>query len=189
MAIISPLPTEDQRRESGNMGLPHGIGYDGFPDDRPRPHFSRNPLDIFKPESDVRQTQYYALRLRWESARPVRAAELKYNAVEAHTSAAEGYVMAVYGVPAAKVKGNPGSLGRPLKSQAFLRREGKKDVKPSSVEVFQGANGMVIVYVFPFSAEITKRDRRVEFNARIGRLAVSQSFNVEEMQFQGSLEL
>jgi len=189
MAIISPLPTEDQRREGGNMGLPHGIGYDGFPDDRPRPHFSRNPLDIFKPESDVRQTQYYALRLRWESARPVRAAELKSNAVEAHTSATEGYVMAVYGVPTAKVKGNPKSVGRPLKSQAFLRREGKKDVKPWSVEVFQGASGMVIVYVFPVSAEITKRDRRVEFNARIGRLAISQSFNVEEMQFQGSLEL
>jgi hypothetical protein len=189
MAIISPLPTEDQRREGGNMGLPHGIGYDGFPDDRPGPHFSRNPLDIFKPDSNVRQTQYYALRLRWESARPVRAAELKSNAVEAHTSAAEGYVMAVYGVPAANVKGSPKSLGRPLKSQAFLRREGKKDVKPSSVEVFQRASGMVIVYLFPLSAEITRRDRRIEFNARIGRLAVTQSFNLEEMQFQGSLEL
>ena len=35
MAIISPLPTEDQRREGGNMGLPHGIGYDGFPDTDP----------------------------------------------------------------------------------------------------------------------------------------------------------
>jgi len=122
------------------------------------------------------------LRLRWESARPVRAAELKSNAVEAHTSAAEGYIMAVYGVPTAKVKGNPNSLGRPLKGQAFLRRAGKKDVKPSSVEVFQGANGMVIVYVFPVSAEITRRDRRIEFNARIGRLAITQSFNVEEMQ-------
>jgi len=48
---------------------------------------------------------------------------------------------------------------------------------------------MVVVYVFPVSAEITKKDRRVEFNARIGRLAVSQGFNLEEMQFQGSLEL
>ena len=44
-------------------------------------------------------------------------------------------------------------------------------------------------YMFPVSAEITRKDRRIEFNALIGRLAVTQSFNVEEMQFQGSLEL
>ena len=48
---------------------------------------------------------------------------------------------------------------------------------------------MVIVYVFPLSAEISKTDQRVEFDARIGRLGISQSFNVEEMQFQGRLEL
>jgi len=171
------------------MGLPHGIGYDGFSDDRPRPDIPKSPLDIVKPESDVRQRQFYVLRLRWESALPVRVAELKSQVIAPPTSAYDGYIMAVYGVPNANVKGDPKSLGEPLKSQAFLRREGKKDVKPSSVEVFQQEDGMVIVYVFPLSAEISKTDQRVEFDARIGRLGVSQSFNVEEMQFQGRLEL
>jgi hypothetical protein len=48
---------------------------------------------------------------------------------------------------------------------------------------------LVIVYVFPLAAEISSRDQRVEFAARIGRVSVVQSFNVEQMQFQGRLEL
>jgi hypothetical protein len=188
-AVIGRLQTEDERREGGDMGLPHGIGYDGFADDRPRPNVPKSPIDLVRPESDVRQSEYFPLRLRWESALPVRVAELKSQVIAPPTSAGDGYIMAVYGVPTAKVKGDPRSLGEPLKSQAFLRREGKKDVKPSSVEVFQQEDGMVIVYVFPLSAEISKTDQRVEFDARIGRLGISQSFNVEEMQFQGRLEL
>ena len=191
-ATIGALQTEDERREGGNMGLPHGIGYDGFSDDRPRPAMPKSPLDVVKPDpeiSSVRPT--ITLRLRWESALPIRVAELKARVVEPPTSAdaGDGYIMAVYGIPNANVKGDPKTLGEPLKSQAFLRREGKKDVKPSSVEVFQREDGLVIVYVFPLSAEITQKDQRVEFAARIGRVGVVQSFNVEEMQFQGRLEL
>jgi hypothetical protein len=190
-AIIGPLQTEDQRREGGNMGLPHGIGFDGFADDRPRPDVPKSPLDVVKPESDVRPSRSFPLQLRWESALPIRVAELKSRVIEPPTSsgADHGYIMAVYGVPSARVKGDPKTLGEPLKSQAFLRREGKKDVRPSSVEVFQREDGMVIVYLFPLSAEITRKDQRVEFDARIGRLGIAQSFNVEEMQFQGRLEL
>jgi hypothetical protein len=190
-AVVGPLQTEDQRREGGNMGLPHGIGFDGFADDRPRPNVPRSPLDVVKPESDVRPSQSFALQLRWESALPIRVAELKSRVIGPPTSAAadDGYVLAVYGVPTARVKGDPRTLGEPLKSQAVLRREGKKDVRPSSVEVFQREDGMVIVYLFPLSAEISKKDQRIEFDARIGRLGIAQSFDVEEMQFQGRLEL
>ena len=70
-----------------------------------------------------------------------------------------------------------------------MKREGKKDVKPVRVEVFQREEGLVVVYVFPLSAEITRRDGLVTFEARIGRIAVAQQFNIEEMQFQGKLEL
>jgi len=48
---------------------------------------------------------------------------------------------------------------------------------------------MVAVYLFPLSAEITKKDGLVEFDARIGRIAIVQFFNVAEMEFQGKLEL
>jgi hypothetical protein len=76
-----------------------------------------------------------------------------------------------------------------LKKQAALRREGKKDVRPTSVEVFEREDGLVIVYLFPLSAEISKNDQRVEFDAHIGRIGIVQSFDVEEMRFQGKLEM
>jgi len=191
-AGLIPLQTEDERREGGNMGQPRGIGYDGIPDDRPRPELPHSPLDIVKPEADARRpTHPYTLQLRWESALPVRVAELKAGVIPPPISEGDdqSYVIAVYGVPTAKVKGDPKSLGQPLKSLAVLRRQGKKDVKPSSVEVFQAADGMVVVYVFPLAAEIAKNDRLVEFVAQIGRLDIQQYFNLEEMQFQGRLEM
>ena len=76
-----------------------------------------------------------------------------------------------------------------MKNLAMLRREGKKDVKPSSVEVFQRDNDVVVVYLFPFSAEITAKDGRVDFFAQIGRLLISQVFTPQQMLFQGKLAL
>ena len=80
-------------------------------------------------------------------------------------------------------------LGAPLKNQAALKREGKKDVRPVSVEVFRVDSGVVVVYLFPLSAEITKNDRLIEFEAQIGRIVVDQSFDLSQMHFQGKLEL
>jgi hypothetical protein len=72
---------------------------------------------------------------------------------------------------------------------AALKREGKKDVRPSRVEVFQLENSVVVAYLFPLSAEIGKKDEVIEFSALIGRLQVSQHFLIGDMQFQGKLEL
>jgi len=127
--------------------------------------------------------------VRWESALPVRVAELKTHEPPPPVLSDEGYLIAVYGVPASFAKGDPASLGRPLKESAALKREGKKDTLPSRVEVFEFENSVVVAYLFPLSAEIGKKDDAVEFSALIGRLQVSQHFLVEAMQFQGKLEL
>ncbi|MBV9744042.1 MAG: hypothetical protein JO099_09785, partial [Acidobacteriia bacterium] len=48
----------------------------------------------------------------------------------------------------------------------------------------------VVVYFFPRDKnEITAQDRRVEFQAKIGRLQVSESFFTEDMNYQGKMEL
>lgn len=190
-AMVSGLQTEDERREGGKMGQDHGFGFDGMDDNRRRPQRPTSVIDIVKPESGVpSKSQSLTLQLRWESAFPVRVAELKSRAVETPTLPGDGYSMAVYGVPDAHFKGgDPKILGDPLKKQAVLKRDGKKDVRPSSVGVFEREDGLVIVYLFPLSAEITKNDRRIEFDAQIGRIAIVQSFDVGEMQFQGKLEL
>ena len=46
-----------------------------------------------------------------------------------------------------------------------------------------------VVYLFPRSVEITKRDGSVVFQAQIGRLVVARIFSTSEMQIQDQLEL
>lgn len=149
------------------MGQPHGIGVDGT----------------------KRAPGFVKLAIRWETALPVRVAELKAREIEPQTVEGDGYKIAVYGIPNAFLKGDPVALGSPLKKLAAIKREGKKDVRPSSVEVFQRSDGLVVVYVFPLSAEISRKDTVVDFEAVIGRIVLKQSFELSEMHFQGRLEL
>jgi hypothetical protein len=188
IAGVARRPTEDERREGGNMGQPTGVGYDGVGDKKiPLAEAIGNPFIPGKPLSSTHRD--IRLLVRWESALPVRAAEFKVHENPPPTLNDDGYSIAVYGVPASFAKGDPITLGKPLKESAALKREGKKDVLPSRVEVFELENSVVVAYVFPLSAEIGKKDEVVEFSALIGRLQVSQHFLVEAMQFQGKLQL
>jgi len=108
--------------------------------------------------------------------------------VEPLTLPENGYWLAVYGVPSAHFDSNPKAAGDPLKKQAALKRDGKRDVRTSAVQVLQRDDGLVVVYLFPLSAEITKNDRRIEFDAQIGRVSIPQSFDLAGC-FNGKLEL
>jgi hypothetical protein len=185
-AGITRKQSEDERRAGGEMGDAKGVGFDGVDTTRPKPQVPRDVTDLVKPNPyKAPPAQFLKLQLRWESALPVRVAELKAGVIEPPTLQEEGYSIAVYGVPATYVKGDPKSLGEPLKNQAALKRDGKKDVKPSSVEVFEREDGAVVVYGFPLSAEISRKDGHVEFGAQIGRLVFTSTFDLDEMQFQG----
>jgi hypothetical protein len=169
------------------MGQAKGVGYDGVDDKRPKPQLPDNVgALIFKPTTySPGPPQFLKLLLRWESALPVRAAELKTGVIAPPTLDNDGYIVAVYGIPGEYFKGDPKSLGDPLKKLALMKRDGKKDVRPSSAEVFQIGSGVVVAYVFPASMEITKQDGHVDFEAQVGRLVFTQTFNLEEMQFEG----
>jgi hypothetical protein len=190
-ATVTRRLTEEQLREAGQMGQPEGIGNEGVDPKGSGPKIS--PDVLTGPGGDDRSLrslpQFITLKLRWESALPVRLAELKSHEVEPPTSQSEGYSIAVYGIPGGNFKGDPKQLGEPLKKLAALKREGKKDVRPVSVEVFQGENGMVVVYVFPLSAEISRNDRRIQFEAHIGRIVFTQYYDLSRMEFAGKLEL
>ncbi len=190
-ATITRRLTEDQLREAGQMGQPRGLGNEGID---PKGSGEKVSPNIFTgPGGDDRSPRSLprpmTLQVRWESALPVRLAEIKAHEVEPPTLEGDGYQIAVYGVPGGDFKGDPKELGKPLKNLAALKREGKKDVKPVSVEVFQRENDVVVVYLFPLSAEIVKNDRQVQFEAQIGRIVVNQIFELNEMQFMGKLEL
>ena len=130
-----------------------------------------------------------ALTLRWESALPVRTAELKVRETSSPTVDESHYAIAVYGVPRRGANGDSKTLEGELKKEAALRRDGKKDLKPSSVEVLQREEGTVVVYLFPRAKEITRQDKRVQFDARIGWFQLTQSFYLDDMTYRGKLEL
>jgi hypothetical protein len=161
---LLPALTEDQRREGGQMGGKHqpGKGKEG------------------SGYGDV-------LTVRWESAFPVRVAELKAKEIGAPDWEGDFYAIAVYDVPGLKAASNEISI---LKRAAFLKREGKRDLKPERVDVLESANGLaIVVYLFPRSEAITGDDRRVRFSAQIARLSLERDFDPAEMEFQGKLQL
>jgi hypothetical protein len=190
-ATVTRRLTEDQLREGGQMGQPQGIGNEGVDPKGSGPEVSPN---VFSGRGgDDRSARSFSrpikLKIRWESALPVRLAELKSHEIEPPTLGGDGYCISVYGVPGGDFKGDPKHLGDPLKNLATLKRDGKKDVKPIRVEVFQRESGVVVVYVFPLSAEITKKDQRIQFEAHIGRIVLAHNFELREMEFVGKLEL
>ena len=173
-----PQLSPEQRREGGATGGGRGVGLGGLE--------GRAPTSA----RSSRLSQLPALPIRWESAFPIRTAELKAHEVGAPDWEGDAYVLAVYDVPDIKFSGSQKTLAGELKKAAFLKRQGKKDLKPSSVELLQEPNGLaVVVYVFPRTEEISREDKRVEFVAQINRLSLAQDFYPSEMELEGKLQL
>ena len=171
----------DERREGGNMeaGIGKGVGLAGLGLLGPRRQAEALARAHFKPTPD-------AVVVRWESALPVRAAEQKAGETGVPTVDSDHYAIVVYDILTPKRY----NLSRELRGIAFLKRDNKKDMKPSRVEILRQDDGKAtLVYLFPRSVEITKKDGRLLFVAQIGRLFVSQFFYTDQMQLQGQLEL
>lgn len=142
--------------------------------------------DSANPSND----QPLALTLRWESALPVREAKLKARDVVAPALQDDDhYAIAVYGIPRGMLRDDSKIMADELKKQAVLKREGKRDTKPSSVEILLRDDGPVVLYLFPKSAEFNWRDHRIEFDAQIANLKFSQAFSTDDMTFHGTLAL
>ncbi len=173
----------DERRESGDWEATegHGVGWEALlglfgGSDRAKAAIARAHA---KPPVD-------AVMIRWESALPIRAAEKKVGETGVPAGNGEYYAIAVYDIPTPK-KFN---LANELKDVAYIRRDKKKDFKPSRVEIlWQDDKKATVVYLFPRSVEISKRDGWLVFAAQIGRLFVTQNFFAGEMLLRDELEL
>ena len=127
-ATITRRLTEDQLREGGQMGQPRGFGNEGIDanvrGEKVSPNVFTGPGgDDRSPRSLPRPM---TLQVRWESALPVRLAEIKTHEVEPPTLEGDGYQIAVYGIPEGDFKGDPKDLGKPLKSLAALEARRQK---------------------------------------------------------------
>jgi|SRR5579871_751306 len=172
----------DERRNGGDMqaDIGKGVGLEGlagiFDPERAAEAISRAHA---KPDPGT-------VLVRWESARPIQTAEKKVGDLDAPTvESDEYYAITVYDIPTPKEW-----TERTLRGVAFLKRYQKKDLKPARVDLLRKDGGLAtVVYLFPRSVEIGKRDGNVVFQAQIGRLVVTRVFEPADMQIAGVLEL
>ncbi len=194
--VKTMTPTVNRANNGGGGGFPQrgnvgfgipGIGYPGG-GGMGRRGGGRYPQQ--NPNQTSSQQEAPKVTLRWESALPIREAELKAKDNNAPTLEDEShYAIAVYGIPITMLKSDFKSQADDCKKKSSLKRDGKKDIKPSSVQVLRREDGPVVLFLFPRKDEISPDDRRVEFDAEINHLSLTQSFYLEDMLFQGKTEL
>jgi hypothetical protein len=178
-------PTFDAKA-SPNPGAASGgikIGGIGVPDLGGRAH--RNKTHPAPPKP----AQPPVLKLRWESALPIREAELKAHDTGAPDMQGGFYAIAVYGLPRSAVADDSKQSAEAIKKQAVLKRNVMKDVRPSSVQILLRDDGPIIVYRFSKSGDFTWRDHTIQFEAQVAEWKFTQSFSTDDMMFHGNLEL
>jgi hypothetical protein len=187
-ASLTRLMTASQRRDGGDMaaqdGAHRGIGL-----------ANAGSLvgtgGAIKRPGEGAESQHLKLAIRWESAMPVQAAELKTHDTSAPELDGEDYAIAVYDVSLTLASiADLKTLEIDLKRIAVLKIEGRAEIKPTRVVAVEMGGGMAnIIYFFPRSAHITAEDKRVEFDGQVGRIVFAQYFYPAEMKFLGKLEL
>lgn len=172
----------DERRQGGDMqaGISKGVGLEGL----------IGIFDSARAEEAIARAHEKPdpgkVLVRWESAEPVRAAEQKLGETNAPEIDPAYYAVAVYDIMTPK----RWNIENELKGIAFLKRDHKKDFKPSRVVILRKDDGRAtVVYLFPRTVEIGKNDGNLVFEAQIGRLFVRQVFSSLDMQIGNQLEL
>lgn len=179
-AMVTPTIKKETQRQAGN----HGLGIGGVPG-----MGHRRPADQAQSPTETTNDSPQPLNVRWESALPIREAELKARETSAPDVDENHYAIAVYGIPTRLAKPDAQSFGDRLKGQASIKREGQKEIKPSGVQVIQRDTDLVVVFLFPRTREISAKDGHADFEAQIGPYQVAQPFHVDEMTYQGKTEL
>ena len=184
--VATPMKPDDREKQPGSHRARIGIGGIGIGRSRSGGTGRQGGDNGGKPASP---DQPATLTLRWESALPMREAELKARDTGAPDVGDDFYAIAVYGIPRGALTDDSKERQDELKKLAALKREGKKDLRPTRVDILLRESGPVVVYLFAKSAEFTWRDHGFTFEAQISRLKFSQAFSAEDMMFHGKLEL
>ena len=171
-------PSKAKRVESvlGQMGGVR-MGRMGMPGPRRMPSG--------RPEGP-REQRASVVTVRWESALPVREAELKARDTSAPTVDDGFYVLAVYRLPRDAVRAG---MEKKLAKLGVLRRDGMKDLQAARVRVLAREDGPVVVYLFSRTEGIRESDRRVEFSGEVSKWTVGAAFFTEDMRVGGKLEI
>ena len=140
-------------------------------------------------------TRQSRLVVQWRSALPMRQAIVRGRIGEGRAldSAGRqllaqrptGYFIVVAGLPRPFARLDPAALT----AGARLERPGKRPILPVEAAAEPEGNGAVILYLFPRGDAITLADEEVEFVTEIAEASIERTFELEEMVFNGRLEL
>ena len=121
--------------------------------------------------------------VRWESALPIRQAELKLHQ-DAQNAEEPVYVIAILGLPREIETYNP----QEFRSRAFLKIKGRKRIAANDVKIVRPEDKPVVLLFFPKTQRIAPGDKEIEFTMN-GALDLRQKFTLKEMIYLGDLEL
>jgi hypothetical protein len=151
------------------------------------------------------------ITIRWESAMPVKEAEMKARYGDHMPAKGEtGYTLdqtpTTYAVSVIGMRIAGGGRRRQgdstdqaserspadqmkdrLMSSTQLVRKGKDPIFPQDVRMNTTTN--IIVFLFPKNDAISEDDKEVEFVTTIGQTQIKQKFSLKDMHFNGKLEL
>ena len=188
-ASLARLMTPSERREGGNMAAQDG-GHGGIGLENAGTLVGRGSGGAIVRPGQGAEEQHLKLSIRWESALPVQAAELRTHDTSAPELDGEDYAIAVYAVSLKLASVQLKGLESELKKLAVLKVEGRQEFRPTRVAAVEMGGGMAnVIYFFPRSAHITAEDQRVVFEGQVGRILFAQYFYPAEMKFLGKLEL
>ena len=139
------------------------------------------------------------LTVRWQSALPVRQAEVvaklgheKAGSEEATkflNQAVPGYIVALIGLPGAMGRMSPERLNEIARTSAALHIKDKDPVPALRAEASMRESFVDVYFVFPKTPPITLEDKEVEFAVNVGQMEVKRKFKLKEMVVGAKLEL
>ena len=140
-------------------------------------------------------TRQSRLIVQWRSGLPMRQAIVRGRIGEGGAldpagrqflaQRPTGYFIVVAGLPRPFARLDPGALA----AGARLERPGKRPIVPIQAAAEAEGNGAVILYLFPRDDAITLADEEVEFVTEIAEASIERTFELEDMVFNGRLEL
>jgi hypothetical protein len=163
----------------GGLGGGAGTGYPGGRSSDPDMGGDREPGDHTAPS---------AVTVRWESALPVREAQLKLHQ-ESVGADEPYYAITIVGLPSRIANRDPQELRNGLLADTYLKAKGKKKIALADVKLLTRDDNAVLLLLFPKSQEITTGEKEVEFSTRVSRMEIKQKFPLEDMTFDGKLQL
>ena len=139
------------------------------------------------------------LRVRWQSALPVRQALVVSHYGHERVDSEEAkqflnqvvgaYVVALMGLPAGAARMPADKLTEMAKAGTVLTRKDRDPIAAEEAKIVPREKLVDVYFFFPKTSPITLDDNEVEFASKLGPFEVKRKFKLKDMTIGGKLEL